>query len=43
MPTEKPRVTITMSREELERIDSFRVENKMKNRRRQSSLSLRVA
>lgn len=39
MPTEKPRVTITMSREELERIDNFRFENKMKNQT-QAILSL---
>ena len=31
MPTAKPRVTITMSREELERIDAYRFDHKMKN------------
>ena len=31
MPTEKPRVTVTMSQEQLDKIDSFRFDNKMKN------------
>jgi hypothetical protein len=31
MPTEKPRVTITMSETQLKQIDDFRFENKIKN------------
>lgn len=31
MPTEKPRVTITMSKDELQQIDDFRFSHKMKN------------
>lgn len=31
MPTEKPRVTITMTGDQLQQIDDFRFEHKMKN------------
>lgn len=31
MPTEKPRVTITMSQDQLARIDEYRFANKLKN------------
>ena len=30
MPTEKPRVTITMSNEQFNRIDNYRFDHKMK-------------
>lgn len=39
MPTDKPRVTITMAPEQLRRIDDYRFENKMKNQT-QAILSL---
>lgn len=39
MPTEKPRITITMSNEQLGRIDEYRYSNKMKNQT-QAILSL---
>ena len=39
MPTENPRVTITMSDEQLQQINNFRYENKMKNQT-QAILSL---
>ena len=39
MPTEKPRVTITMSKDQLDRIDDYRFEGKMKNQT-QAILSL---
>lgn len=39
MPTENPRVTITMSDEQLKQINDFRYENKMKNQT-QAILSL---
>ena len=39
MPTEKPRVTITMSQEQLDRVDDFRFSHKMKNQT-QAILSL---
>lgn len=31
MPTEKPRVTFALSEEQLQKIDTFRFENRMKN------------
>ena len=31
MPTEKPRITITMSAEQLQEVDRYRFENKLKN------------
>ncbi len=39
MPTEKPRVTITVSKEQLEEIEAYRFGNKMKNQT-QAILSL---
>jgi len=39
MPTEKPRVTITMSKERLEEIETYRFDNKFKNQT-QAILSL---
>lgn len=39
MPTEKPRVTITMSNEQLKKIEAFRYDNKIKNQT-QAILSL---
>lgn len=39
MPTEKPRITITMSTEQLERIDEYRYQGRMKNQT-QAILSL---
>lgn len=39
MPTEKPRVTITMSQEQLSQVDSYRYEHKLKNQT-QAILSL---
>lgn len=39
MPTEKPRVTITISEEQLKQVDDYRYSNKMKNQT-QAILSL---
>lgn len=39
MPTEKPRITITMTKDQLERIEDYRYGNKMKNQT-QAILSL---
>lgn len=39
MPTDKPRVTITMAPEQLQRIDDYRFENKIRNQT-QAILSL---
>ena len=39
MPTEKPRVTITMSKDQLDKIDNYRFDEKMKNQT-QAILSL---
>lgn len=39
MPTEKPRITITMSPEQLQEVDQYRFDNKLKNQT-QAILSL---
>ena len=39
MPTDKPRITITMTPEQLQRIDDYRFENRLKNQT-QAILSL---
>ena len=39
MPTDKPRVTITMTSEQLQRVDNYRFENRLKNQT-QAILSL---